>query len=89
MLRDITEREEYLIYQFRNADTDRKNLVAYSLRIPLTEQETREAIELYLSRVNVKTNPIEREIIETGIAQHNDDCAELFRLFVQDQAEAQ
>ena len=89
MLRDITEREEYLIYRFRNADIQTKHLVAYSLRIPLTEQETREVIGLYCMPGNTKLNPLEREVIETGMTQYNEDCAELFQLFVTDQAEAQ
>ena len=90
MLREITEREAFLLYQFQNAEARKKHLIAESLSVPLTEQETREAIEFYLSSENGRPDQIEREVLEAGFARHNEACSEMMGYFVrgQDMAEA-
>ena len=89
MLQELTDREAYLVYQFRKAGTQNKAIVSASLRVPLTDQETRDAIELYLEQREGPADAIEREVLETGFARSNQDYSELMADYIQGLAEAQ
>ena len=82
MLQEITEREVYLLFRFRGADIQKRHLVAETLRIPLSEKEAREAIELYLSRNGARPGTLEREVLGMGFAKHNEECTEMLQLFI-------
>lgn len=83
MLLEITEREAYLVNQFRNAGVQHKAIISTSLHIPLTEQETREAVEFCLESREGPTSAIDREMFETAFSQSNQEYTEGMEFYLQ------